>query len=122
MAKAMACYVIDKFDQDAESLLPDLEMRVQEQTVSDDDPHGYRQIDPSKYKDMFDDPPTFDDAWNSEPFQWTKSQEAINKEFSKMELNKVWTKVKRSSIPEGRCCVKHKWVLQIKRAGTFRPS
>ena len=37
-----------------------------------------------------------------------------------MELNKVWKKVKRSSIPEGRHCVKHKWVHEWKRMGTAR--
>ena len=37
-----------------------------------------------------------------------------------MEQNGVWRKVKRSSIPEGRRCVKHKWVLEIKRSGVFR--
>ena len=37
-----------------------------------------------------------------------------------MELNKAWKKVKRISIPEGRRCVKHKWVHQIKHMGTFR--
>ena len=26
----------------------------------------------------------------------------------------------RSSIPEGRRCVKHKWALEIKRSGVFR--
>ena len=37
-----------------------------------------------------------------------------------MDHNKVWKKVKRSVIPEGRRCVKHKWVLEIKRNGVFR--
>jgi Reverse transcriptase (RNA-dependent DNA polymerase) len=37
-----------------------------------------------------------------------------------MELNKVWKKVKRASMPEGRRCVKHKWVFDIKRSGIFR--
>ena len=37
-----------------------------------------------------------------------------------MDSNTVWTKVKRSKIPEGRRCVKHKWVFEIKRSGVFR--
>lgn len=37
-----------------------------------------------------------------------------------MELNKVWKKVKRTLMPEGRRCVKHKWVFDIKRSGIFR--
>ena len=60
-------------------------------------------------------------TWNHhDEFQKKKWREAIMKEFDKMELNKVWTKVKRSQIPEGRRCVKHKWVLEIKRSGVFR--
>ena len=79
------------------------------------------KIDPSKYKDMFENPKKFDEAWNHhDDFQKKKWREAIMKEFDNMELNKVWTKVKRSQIPEGRRCVKHKWVLEIKRSGVFR--
>ena len=37
-----------------------------------------------------------------------------------MEANKVWRKFKWSDIPEGRRCVKHKWVFQWKRDGTAR--
>jgi Reverse transcriptase (RNA-dependent DNA polymerase) len=37
-----------------------------------------------------------------------------------MELNQVWKKVKRASMPEGRRYVKHKWVFDIKRSGIFR--
>jgi len=32
----------------------------------------------------------------------------------------VWRKVKRSSIPQGRRCIKSKWVFKIKRDGIFR--
>ena len=79
-----------------------------------------KKVDPAKYKDMFDNPTTFDEAWNHPcPFQRRKWREAIMKEFSKMELNKVWKKVKRSSILEGRRCVKHKWVFEIKQSGVF---
>ena len=79
------------------------------------------KIDPSKYKDMFENLKKFDEAWNHhDEFQGKKWREAIMKEFDKMELNKVWTKVKRKQIPEGRRCVKHKWVLEIKRSGIFR--
>ena len=58
--------MMDKFDQDVDTLLPDLAMRVQEQAVSDDpnDPHGYGKISPSKCKDMFENPPTFEKTRN----------------------------------------------------------
>ena len=32
----------------------------------------------------------------------------------------VWRKVKRSSVPVGRRCIKCKWVLKVKRDGIFR--
>ena len=79
------------------------------------------ELDPSKYKHVFENPSSFDEAWNHpDEFQRNKWREAIKKEFSKMDHNKVWKKVKRSIIPEGRRCVKHKWVLEIKRNGVFR--
>ena len=32
----------------------------------------------------------------------------------------VWRKIKRHQMPQGRRCVKHKWVFKIKRNGVFR--
>ena len=37
-----------------------------------------------------------------------------------MELNRVWKKVRRGSIPEGRCCVKHEWAHEWKGSGMAR--
>ena len=37
-----------------------------------------------------------------------------------MEEKGVWKKIKRSNVEEGRRCVKHKWVHEIKRSGRFR--
>ena len=55
----------------------------------------YTKIDPSKYKETFDDPTSFDEAWNHPcEFQRVKWREAINKEFNKMDSNKVWRKIK----------------------------
>ena len=80
-----------------------------------------QEVDPTKFKDIYENPKSFDEAWNhKDPFQRERWREAIMKEFSKMDHNEVWQKVKRSSIPEGRRCVKHKWVLEIKRNGIFR--
>jgi hypothetical protein len=36
-----------------------------------------------------------------------------------MENHKVWKVIKWNEIPEGRWCVKHKWVFEIKRNGVF---
>ena len=81
----------------------------------------YTKVDPSKYKDIFNDPTSFDEAWNHpDPFQRMKWREAILKEFKKMNEQKVWKKIKGSEMPSGRRCVKHKWVFLIKRNGTFR--
>jgi Reverse transcriptase (RNA-dependent DNA polymerase) len=77
--------------------------------------------DETKFKDIYEAPKSFHDAWNhKDPFQRDRWREAIKKEFEKMELNEVWKKVKRASMPEGRRCVKHKWVFDIKRSGIFR--
>ena len=78
-------------------------------------------VDPSKYKDMFENPKTYDEAWNHpDPFQQERWREAITKELNKMEEKGVWRKIKRDEMEEGRRCVKHKWVLEIKRSGRFR--
>jgi hypothetical protein len=84
----------------------------------DDD---YTKVDPSKYKAMFDVPTSFDEAWNHPcEFQWAKWRKAINKEFNKMDSNKVWKKIKRSMMPTDRRCVKCKWVFEWKRSGVAR--
>jgi hypothetical protein len=81
----------------------------------------YEHLKPEQYKDVFEAPRTFDEAWNHpDEFQRKKWREAINKEFAKMEQKKVWRKIKRKDMEPGRRCVKHKWVLEIKRSGVFR--
>ena len=75
VAKAVACYLVDKFGESVEDVLPDLAMRVQEEPMVDPS-----TVDPSKYKDMFENPKTFDEAWNHpDPFQRMKWREAILK-------------------------------------------
>ena len=77
--------------------------------------------DPSKFKDIYDNPRTYDEAWNHEDeFQRNRWREAITKELTKMEEKGVWRKINRSEMEEGRRCVKHKWVFEIKRSGRFR--
>ena len=81
----------------------------------------HEKIDPSKYKDVYENPRKFKDAWDHpDPWQREKWRAAINKEFRKMEDKKVWRKIKRSEMEAGRRCVKHKWVFEIKRSGIFR--
>jgi len=63
----------------------------------------------------------FDAAWNHpDKEQREKWRAAIKKEFHSMIKRRVWRIVKRSDMPEGKRCVKHKWVFLIKRNGIFR--
>ena len=79
------------------------------------------KIQPSRFKDVFTCPKTFRQAWDHpDPWQRERWRAAIRKEFLKMNRNGVWRKIKRRDIPSGRRCVKHKWVLEIKRNGIFR--
>jgi hypothetical protein len=71
--------------------------------------------------ESMEEPRTFNAAWNHDDFeQREKWRQAIQKEFNDMNTRKVWTKIKRSTMPKGRRCVKHKWVFKIKRTGAFR--
>ena len=74
-----------------------------------------------QYKDVFKVPGSFDEAWNHPcSFQQKKWRDGFRKEVAKMDQHKVWKLVKRSSMPKGRRPIKSKWVLEIKRDGTFR--
>lgn len=78
-------------------------------------------IDPSKFKDRFENPKNYEEAWDhQDTFQREKWREAIELELSKMKEKGVWKKIKRTEMEEGRRCVKHKWVFEIKRSGRFR--
>jgi len=37
-----------------------------------------------------------------------------------MNSRGLWEKIKKSDVEPGRRCVKHKWVMDIKRSGRFR--
>jgi hypothetical protein len=57
-------------------------------------PIDYSKINPSQYKDLFEDPASYEEAWGYEcDFQWRKWQEAIIKKFSKMKSNIVWKRI-----------------------------
>jgi hypothetical protein len=81
----------------------------------------YDKIDPKKYRDMFEVPNNFNDAWyNKCHWQRKRWQEAITNETTKMKQQIVWKFVKKSTMKKGRNCIKCKWVFDIKRDGTFR--
>ena len=80
-----------------------------------------QDLDPSKYKDTFEVPKNYSEAWNHpDKFQRDKWREAINTEFERMNNRGVWEKINKSDMEPGRRCVKHKWVMDIKRSGRFR--
>ena len=37
-----------------------------------------------------------------------------------MNRRGMWRVIDRTSIPPGRCCVKHKWVFKVNRDGYYR--
>jgi len=114
----MVFETVQEFAMKASGLLPNMERSEEEQMEGE--PVDYSKVDPSKYKDIFENPATFEEAWfHPCPFQRKKWREAITKELTKMTQMKVWTKIKRSTMPPNRRCVKYKWVLEIKRDGRF---
>ena len=117
-----ALTMIDRFGGSVGELANDLAMRASAPPRDKDLGNmDYSKVDPSKYKEIFENPESFDKAWNHpEPFQQQKWRAAILKEFVKMERNKVWRKFRKSDIPTGRRCVKHKWVFEWKRNGIAR--
>ena len=105
----------------------DLAMFVSDVLKEEQDPKKVQDLlkevkkNPSLFSDIFDEPSTFQEAWNHpDPFQREKWHEAIRKEIRKMIDRGVWRKIPRTSMPQGRRCVKFKWVFNIKRNGTFR--
>ena len=81
----------------------------------------YENNEDNKDKATVDEPKTFQEAWNN-PNQdhQLKWREAIKKELRDMINRRVFQKVKRSSMPTGKRCVKNKWVFKVKRNGIFR--
>ena len=71
--------------------------------------------------DDYDEPTTFAEAWNHPNQEKRKKwRMAIQKEFADMNKRQVWRKMKRRDMPNGRRCVKCKWVFKEKRNGVFR--
>ncbi|MGL4341755.1 MAG: reverse transcriptase domain-containing protein, partial [Lactococcus lactis] len=94
---------------------------IKQEHVKTDGKIDYTNIHPTKYKDIFDSPKSFHEAWNHEcPFQNVKWRGAITLELFKMKKQVVWKLMKRNLMEEGRKCIKFKWVFEIKRDGTFR--
>ena len=66
------------------------------------------------------EPVSFDEAYNHFDLDSrTKWRGAIDKEFKKMNVRRVWEKISKSEMPVGRQCVKSNWVFKFKQHGVF---
>ena len=67
------------------------------------------------------EPKTFQEAWHS-PVEEERNnwQIAIRKEIKSMINRGVWRKIDKVKIPETRRLIGNKWMLKIKRYGTYR--
>ena len=101
--------------EDQESLFVNKEEKEKNKDI---DKHN---LNPVSYADEFTVPESYGEAWDhSDPFQRMKWREAIQKELKKMEDCEVWEIIDEKEKPPDRRCVKHKWIFNIKRNGTFR--
>ena len=67
------------------------------------------------------DPKTFQEAWHCQnENERTNWRTAIRKEIRSMIDRKVWRKTERKKICNFRRLIGNKWVLKIKRGGTYR--
>jgi len=82
---------------------------MEKQAAANGEDHHF--VEPKNFREAFDHP---------DPTQCEKWRTAIHKEFGDMTNRGVWCMVKRSQVPAGRCCIKCKWVLKVKRDGIFR--
>jgi hypothetical protein len=79
------------------------------------------QNHPELFADICEVPRSFKEAWNHpDPFQRKKWRDAILKELNKMRIMNIWRLIKIAEMEPGKKCIKYKWVLTIKRNGTFR--
>jgi hypothetical protein len=66
------------------------------------------------------EPGSSDEAYNHSDLDsraiWRSN---TDKELKETNVRRVWKKINKSEIPDGRRCVKSKWVFKIKRNGVF---
>jgi hypothetical protein len=71
--------------------------------------------------DLVEEPRSFAEAYNNcntnDKIKW---REAISKEFDDMSAKGVWKKIQKSDMPNGRNCIKSKWIFKIERNGVYR--
>jgi hypothetical protein len=70
--------------------------------------------------DCLKEPESFEDVYyhpnHEDRMKW---REAISKEFDEMKEKEGYEKICKSELPNGRTCIKNKWVFKIKRNGIF---
>jgi hypothetical protein len=82
---------------------------------------GTKNVSPESYKDIYDAPMIFHEAYfHDDKWERSKWQVVIKNELTKMEQYKVMEVVPRTKIPSNGRCVKHTWIFDIKRNGIFR--
>ena len=97
--------------------LPDFALLTAAVTKTMQKSNDNNPTEPSTVKE----PATFREAWDHpEEQQREKWRAAIRKELKDMTNRGVFRKVKRNKMPNGKRCVKHKWVFKVKRNGIFR--
>ena len=70
-------------------------------------------------KDL-EEPKTFCNAWDHQNKESReKWRQAIRKELNDMIRRGVFRKVKRSTMPNRKRCMKHKWVFKVNRNGIY---
>ena len=66
------------------------------------------------------EPERFEEAYyHSNPEDRIKWRDAISKELQEMKEKGVYEKNCKSELPNGRTCIKNKWVFKIKSNGIF---
>ena len=117
--------VLDDYDsfyeelkEELQTFLPEFAFMASMMTTTME-PSNAPTNEPTKTKET-SEPTKFREAWDHEDLiQHNKWRDAIKKELRDMINRGVFWKVKRSSMPQGKPCVKNKWVFKIKRNGIF---
>ena len=105
-------------DSTNERLMEILEHATESKTIYPAEREGWLKNVVPRLKERL--PENFRGAWEHEndkmKQRWRKG---MKKEFHDMIVRGVWRNMKRRDLPQGRQCIKCKWVFDIKRNGIF---
>ena len=109
------------FYEELQNLLPDFAFTAAMMTKTMEPSEAPTNEPNAEPTELNKEPSKFREAWDHEdPEQRQKWRDAIRKELRDMTNRGVFRKVKRASMPQGKRCVKNKWVFKVKRNGVFR--